>query len=341
MSIPSMGVKRDLPKPMLALYGEPGPLWKLGGSPKGLGANSVVIGHKAAKPEVVERSAREGLKVYIDFACFAGKAIARKHPDLWPIGADGRRMEPDEWYLGLCPTKRWWREKLLEQMAEIARKSPVSGVWLDFIRFPTRWESPVPRIRQACFCENCLRLFRERAGIDIPVDKPAEAARVILSRHMRKWADFKIWVITSFVEQVRKALDGVREDLALGCFTVPWRLDEFGGAMRKVLGQDFREMAKFADVFSPMVYHRMLGRPVEWVGEYASYMKPRVKGRMVVPIVQAVNHPAKLPARELARAIALAVRNGDGAMIFTLKAVAESREKMEAVRRAFSAALGS
>ncbi|HIE09484.1 MAG TPA: hypothetical protein EYP65_06495 [Armatimonadetes bacterium] len=329
------GPLRDLPRPMLALFGAPGALWKLGKSPKDLGANSMVISHKVARPEVVERCVREGLKVYLDFACFAGKERAKKHPDLWPIGADGRRMEPDEWYLGLCPTKRWWREHLLERMTESARKLPISGVWLDFIRFPTRWELPNPRIKQACFCKSCLGLFREFAGIDVPVDEPAKAAREILSRHLRKWAEFKVWVVTSFVEQVRRALDEVRPGLALGCFTVPWRLREFGGAILKVLGQDFREMARFADALSPMVYHRMLGRPVDWVGEYTAYMKGKVRPRMVVPIVQAVDHPAKLTARELGRAISLAVRNGDGAIIFTLEAVAKSREKIEATRRAF------
>jgi len=292
-----MGTKRELPKPMLAVYGSPEPLWRAGRSLRWLGANSLVISREMAKPEVVERCAREGLKVYLDFACFAGKGVAQKHPDLWPIGADGSRMEPEEWYLGLCPSKRWWREHLVGEIVGAARNLPISGIWLDFIRFPTRWESPKPNLKQACFCENCLRLFSERAGVEVPRGEPARAAKIILSRHLKEWAEFKVWVIASFVEQVRKALDGVRGGLALGCFTIPWRLEEFGGAMRKVLGQDLREMAKFADALSPMVYHRMVGRPVEWVGEYAAYVKENVRGRMVVPVVQAVDHPAELPPR--------------------------------------------
>ncbi len=330
----------QLPRPLLGLYGSPEPIWKLGRLVRDTGANFMVISHKVAKLDLVSKLKAEGLKVFADFACFAGKALAQKHPDLWPIGEDGKKLPVEEWYLGLCPTKKWYREQLLSSIERAVRELPLEGVWLDFIRYPTKWESPQPTLRQACFCPNCLKLFRERTGFNIPIGDPARAAQIILSRHQREWVEFKIWVITSFIEEVRKALDKVRRGLVLGCFTVPWTDDDFDGAIKKILAQDFARMAEFVDVFSPMVYHRMVGKPVKWVGEYAQYLKGKVKPRLVVPIVQAVDHPEKLRPGELSKAILLAVENSDGAMVFTARHVAASPAKFEEVKASFARAKG-
>jgi len=46
---------------------------------------------------------------------------------------------------------------------------------------------------------------------------------------------------------------------------VPWRRDDYDGALGRVAGQDPAALSEFADYLSPMAYSFMLERPPEWV----------------------------------------------------------------------------
>ncbi len=46
---------------------------------------------------------------------------------------------------------------------------------------------------------------------------------------------------------------------------VPWRRDDYAGAIRTVAGQDFAALSMLADYLSPMCYSFMLRRPPEWI----------------------------------------------------------------------------
>src|SRR5205085_2201760 len=164
----------------------------------------VFVGHGALSDALIARCHREGARVYAEFGVFQGKKVAEARPELWPIGADGKRLAPEEWYLGLCPNQPAYREEKLAELGELARK--------------------------------CAR-------------------------------------IAAFTREARRVLKAARPQAVLGIFAVPWRDEEHGGAVRAVVGQDFRLLARDVDVFSPMTYHRMVGRPVAWAGEVASGLR--------------------------------------------------------------------
>ena len=90
-----------------------------------------------------------------------------------------------------------------------------------------------------------------------------------------------------------------------------------------MVAQDYRALADYIDVVSPMVYHRMCGRPVSWVGEITAHLSALTE-RPVWPIIQAVDHPDVLPAEEYARALDTAMQPpAAGVIVFTLKGMLE------------------
>jgi hypothetical protein len=63
------------------------------------------------------------------------------------------------------------------------------------------------------------------------------------------------------VAAARLVVSCVRPGARLGLFGVPWCLTDHDGAIRHVIGQDYRALGGYVDVIviSPMVYHRMCG----------------------------------------------------------------------------------
>ena len=80
-------------------------------------------------------------------------------------------------------------------------------------------------------------------------------ARILLERHETEWTAWRCEQITSWVAEARAVLKRIRPDGILGLFGVPWRLADHNGAIRKIVGQDYRALSQYVDVFSPMVYH--------------------------------------------------------------------------------------
>ncbi|MEX0882645.1 MAG: hypothetical protein WDZ72_04150, partial [Cyclobacteriaceae bacterium] len=52
----------------------------------------------------------------------------------------------------------------------------------------------------------------------------------------------------------------------LGAFYCAWFPEDHGGALYRNLGIDVPSLAKRVDVLAPMLFHRMLDRPVSWSG---------------------------------------------------------------------------
>jgi hypothetical protein len=195
-----------------------------------------------------------------------------------------------------------------------------------------------PRLQQACFCDASLAAFAHSARLKLPKGDTAARAAWILREHADAWTRWKCSQITAFVRDARKALQAARPGALLGAFVVPWRPEERDGAIRTLLGQDFVHMARYLDVFSPMVYHRMVGRPAGWVAETAAYLRGTTK-KPVWPIVQAVDAPPgeNVSPEELAAILHDALVQSDGALLFTTQALAERPEKLAAVKEVFRA----
>jgi len=313
------------------LFGVPTALWKGGHRLRDLGVNVVVSGHRSLSPEVIERCRAEGADVYAEIGLFQGVEAAQARPELHPVGADGLPLEPDGWYLGLNPAVASYAEERLAAACEAVEARDVDGLWLDFVRWPVHWEVPKPRIEESSFDEPTVRRFAEWLGMgDSHIPSSAvERAGTVLANWPAEWARFKCEVITEWCAECRKRLRAISDTIRLGAFMVPWFQEDHDDAVRRIAGQDARAMSEHIDVFSPMVYHRMCGRSVAWVGETTRRMA-RATGRPVWPIVQA----SDVPAEEFAEALREGSLEG-GVLIFTSQAVSELPEGVEALREVF------
>lgn len=205
----------------------------------------------------------------------------------------------------LCPNNKEIRQNRLTEIKDLVNNSQVDGIWLDFIRFPLLWEVKKPRIGKAHICSRCKQI-KERTK-----------------------------VVGSFVSETHALLHQSGKNSLLGMFSVPWRKKDFGGAITKVIGQDFKRLAKYIDIFSPMVYHKMCGRKTRWIHEIVSYMD-KITGKPILPIVQTEDKPKKISGEEFKKEVEEAIRKpSQGAIIFFLEDLLKDKNKVAVVREIF------
>src|SRR6185503_9491440 len=76
-------------------------------------------------------------------------------------------------------------------------------------------------------------------------------------------------------------------------FTVAFKSDE-QLELRDALGLDYETLGKIFDMSSPMLYHRMIKRPIKYISEYVTWMD-KVTSKPVLPIIQIKDMPDDLP----------------------------------------------
>jgi len=293
--------------------------------------NSVFMEAEEYSLKLIKSLHNHGIQFFASFSVFANSTILQKHPELAAINAEGEEMEAIEGYVGLCPTNERYRMKKLEDLSKLVERYDLDGVWLDFIRYPSKWEKPKPILRQYCFCQSCLQKFSKYTGILLLGEKIQDKAEVILSKHAETWVNWKCKVIEDLVAQAKKRIAEVKFGITLGAFTVPWKKDDLGGAIKSIVGQDFKLLSKWVDIFSPMAYHRLCGKSVKWVGEITKHMS-KLTNRRVWTTIQSYD----VPTREFKDVLDQVVEAGSsGVIVFHWNGVKQSRERMEILRKFF------
>ncbi len=230
-------------------------------------------------------------RVFLTLNAFGGSEGWKKFPDARPVLADGEFL--DQALGGICPTHEEWRRSNLDLLTSWLKKyrgtSAISGIWLDFLRYPGLWEQKNPNIPDTCYCPRCLLKFQAESGVRIAdaAKTVSEKAAWIHSNARLQWMTWKKEQVASFAREAKELVRQYSGDhrLLLGAFLVPWRKSDSNGALSFHLAQDAKLLAASIDVFSPMVYHQMVQRPVSWVGEITDYFA-EMTGREVWPIIQ-------------------------------------------------------
>jgi hypothetical protein len=297
------------------------------------GADAVFGGYQ--EPAFVAAAHAAGMKVYAEFGCFAGADLWEQYPASRPVTDDGQLLEPQDWYCGINPSVPAVREDRLAALERLVGEYPIDGVWLDFIRWPCRWESPDPVLPHTSFDEATLARFQRDTGISIAGPDVAGIARKLLDRHADVWIRWRCAQVTSWVARARVLVKRLRPAALLGLFLVPWRLADYDGAILRIVGQDSRALGKHVDVLSPMVYHRMCGQSTAWIHAVTEEVG-RMGGKPVWPIVQSVDQPEPLPAGDYGRALDIALESpaSAGVIVFTLEGALED-SKLAATRGRF------
>jgi hypothetical protein len=213
-------------------------------------------------------------------------------PDLVPVdqNGDGKFVN---WQTFVCPSDTAYRAYKLDVVREVARTLHPDILSLDFMRFPTTWEiipaSAGPHeLRNFCFCERCLGAFQRASGFVVPsgLDTTPKKAAWILREHGREWERWKTETITSFVAEASRAVREIDPGIRISVQVVPWGDDVFDRGLVRVAGQDVAAMAPYLDYLSPMIYHKLIGRPVEYVRTLTAELQRKTK-RAILPSIQA------------------------------------------------------
>jgi hypothetical protein len=220
---------------------------------------------------------------------FDPKFLAR-HPDLTPIDQHGKPAEKVDWYIGIPSERRINTAHKIGLLEPVVRHLQPDGVHLGFIRWPGFWEIWLDDVTRSempdyCYGRATLARFSAETGVDVPVDEPAAAARLIASRHRAAWRDWKCNITVETVREVRTTLAAIKPDIEIVINTLPFFPTDFGNVVEEVFGQSPERLAAVSDVFEVMGYHQIMRKDASWPGAIAGDIRKRT-GKTVVCTVQ-------------------------------------------------------
>lgn len=232
---------------------------------------------------------RHGLAACVEFKTF--RADFDAHPELIPIGVDGRPIRYGALVQGVCLSQRAFVERVEEELVAGLRAFGPAGIWLDYLTYAGWFETPDPDLQQSCFCPGCIAAFREATGID------TTSPREILARHAGAWTRHKCERIAAFAARYAALIRAHLPGCVVGAYMCPWTPDEFDGALARIFAQDYALLAPAIDIFTPLIYAGKCGRPADWGRRFLAEAPAFVPaGRPVQLILDALDFPASLEA---------------------------------------------
>jgi hypothetical protein len=308
---------------------------QIGDRLRGMGCDGVFLKH--LDPAWVDGLHAAGLAVYISQPIFLATDDLWAHfPHSRPILPDGSPAPVQEWYRPALPADDDLRAYRLAQLTETLTALPVDGVWLDFIRWPARWETPSLHLYDSSFDPRTVARFFAATGRTLPENPaPPAIARLLLHELADDWFAWRSRQIASFVAEARTVVECVRPGSLLGLFTVPWTgdaaLDRTGvkNAHIRITGQDPALLGPLADVLSPMVYHRLCGRDPGWTGQVMERIVAQVPCP-VWPVIEALPDDPGYDCAEFAQALSSAAQaGGEGVIVFKVAGLSADPGKMK------------
>jgi len=158
-----------------------------------------------------------------------------------------------------CPANPASFGKLRVKIDNALKYKP-NEIWLDHFRFDGRWEVRTQKLAKVHKeCKFCIKKSR-----------------------------FK--VLLNIANKVRKY---VPKNVEIGYFAVPFKHEEYSDLVT-ILGQDHKLLAKYFDAISPMLYHRMIRKSVDYIHEHVEYLKNLKFSAEIIPIIQLKDMPDDL-----------------------------------------------
>ncbi|NOZ27801.1 MAG: hypothetical protein GXP39_07085 [Chloroflexi bacterium] len=260
--------------------------------------------------EAFEICARVGIAPCVEFKTF--RADFNQHPDLIPIGVDGRPIRYGNLVQGVCLSKQWFLDAIEQSLIEGVRAFQPAGIWLDYLTYAGWFETPEPDLQESCFCPDCVAEFCEATQID--ADTPEE----ILAHHQDAWTRHKCERIARFAAHYANIIRSHLPDCIIGAYMCPWTPEEYDGALRRIFAQDYDLLAPSIDVFTPLIYAHKSGRSPQWAREFLEQSPSFVPaGRPVQLILDALDYPDSLYATAASSVPSHGVQIFGGATIFS------------------------
>lgn len=259
---------------------------------KDIGINTCFVSTSLAADKEFRKILHENnIRVYIIFPVFQNPEILRNDTSMYAIKNDGT-LAKDDWVRFVCPSRSSYRKDRTEELASLIRDLNPDGVSVDFIRQFVYWEMIYPdrepgSIPSACYCDSCISEFIAGNGLRLPdtLITTARKADFLLGNHIEGWDAFRCSLITSMVKELAEKARSIKPDIKINVHAVPWRENDFGGALIHVAGQDPGAIAPLVDYLSPMCYSQMLKRDAGWIASVVEDMDRSCKDK-ILPSIQ-------------------------------------------------------
>ncbi|MBI1296851.1 hypothetical protein GC175_18000 [bacterium] len=206
--------------------------------------------------EAFDLCTRHGLAPCVEFKTF--RADFNEHPELLPIGVDGKPIRYGRLVQGVCLSQQDFLDKTEAALIEGVQRFQPTGIWLDYLTYAGWFEVPDPDLQESCFCPSCIAEFCQSTGID--ADTPA----AILANHQAAWTRHKCERIAALGSHYAKIIRRHLPGCVIGAYMCPWTPQEFDGALTRIFAQDYALLAPSINVFTPLLYGTKSGRPVDW-----------------------------------------------------------------------------
>lgn len=259
---------------------------------KELGINTVFCSIELYSDSSFRKLIRDNdLASFIIFPVFYDPEALAANPGLYAITERGTPAS-DDWVTFVCPSRMGYRKQKIDSLVNLVHSLDPDGISLDFIRHFVFWEKVYPgthpdSLLNTCFDPSCVTAFQKAYGLTIPdsLHTIEEMAQWVGSNCMTEWLEWKCGLITSMVSELSEAARKTKPEIKINIHLVPWRMEDFSGAIRSIAGQDFTGIAPLVDYLSPMTYAHMVKQDPPWIHSVVMDIDEQTEGR-VVPSIQ-------------------------------------------------------
>jgi hypothetical protein len=256
-----------------------------------------------------EDCSRAGIAACVEFPTF--RADFASHPELVPIGVDGRPIRWGDLVQGVCLSQHEFLAQIEEALlAGLAAYQP-RGIWLDYLTYAGWFETPDPDLQESCFCPACIAEFCDETGID--ASTPAQILRMAGA----EWTQHKCERIARFGAHYAGVIRSRLPDCLIGAYMCPWTPLEYNGALRRIFAQDYELLSSSIDVFTPLIYATKSGRPAVWaqtfLQESAAFVPAENRLQLILVVLE---FPDSLAAAATAARPSWGIQIFGGAGIF-------------------------
>jgi hypothetical protein len=291
---------------------------------RGLGINTAFVSPAlASKPGFMKLARGNGIAVFLIVPVFFNDEELKKRPDLAALTQDGK-VASDDWVKFICPSREGYRRRIAGTIDNLVRGLNPDGISLDFIRFFVFWEKVYPgrtldSLPNSCFEGHCVEEFQRDTGITVPKSFSTPAARAgwILKEHPNDWTRWKCGLIAEVVKDLADTARKAKPGIKINIHSVPWRANDFGGAVKAIAGQNLTVMTAYSDYVSPMCYHHMVKQTPAWVHSVVEDVASRVRVPVLPSIqVKEAYIPDKLTVAEFKQALIEALKPPSRGVVF-------------------------
>ncbi len=277
-------------------------------------------------PEAFEICVRHSIAPCVEFKTF--RADFDEHPELIPIGIDGKPIRYGRLVQGVCLSQQAFLDETEEKLLAGLRTFKPAGIWLDYLTYAGWFETPDPDLQESCFCPACIADFCDATNID--ADEPG----TILAGHQAAWTRYKCERVaryaTRYADLIRSHLPGC----IIGAYMCPWNPEEYDGALSRIFAQDYDLMAPAIDVFTPLIYAHKSGRLPAWAKEVLKSTTTLISSdHKVQLILDALDFPDSLLATAATSPPSWGVQIFGGAEVFADPAKAKIFRKAVSTMR--------